>query len=489
MQKEDMNISCGESTPLETVFSRVSAPNSRQTSSRQDVQRPLLFRNFRRSTDVATVSTLEHLQDTRNCVGECFDSNLEEESMFPSGQRLSGVPSHLLPSLVFSRWFQMGLEHSPIEGKYLTPPISAHSNTVVLVSDGDCVSKRDQMDLESCDVSCHVQGMGGPQEKDPLAIETFLNDNPAKEPVDAVCWSGIDDQHHTVSPDSVSFLLSELQGLISYVESKPQLFRNSGGFVRDYLRTLLVFSSSYARQNECKWQHLSDSNYSNGIKRYSQPLDRLLATQPFVYLPDDVVKHILGFLEAEDLGRARRVCKKWYEYCSDDNIWKRQCLKRWRSLDWDEAAWTLVTGGNLDGPMKWLLLFPLLNQVTRFRCRLQKTGRFICNLVAHQFGGNNSSSHGLGCTLIVERRFNIAHLENFVLPDAARFYFEPETKEDEEGYYAFIEYLLHRNRAGLALEGDRRIIFIPPCDYSRNVLHYTGMGLLGIVQRSYPPLS
>lgn len=49
--------------------------------------------------------------------------------------------------------------------------------------------------------------------------------------------------------------------------------------------------------------------------------------------------------------------------------------------------------------------------------------------------------------------------------------------------------LIEMIRAGLALEGDRRIIFIPPCDYSRNVLGYDGNGLLGIVQHSYPPLS
>lgn len=45
------------------------------------------------------------------------------------------------------------------------------------------------------------------------------------------------------------------------------------------------------------------------------------------------------------------------------------------------------------------------------------------------------------------------------------------------------------DRAGLALEGERRIIFIPPCDYSSRYLQYTGKGLVGIVQRSYPPLS
>eukprot|EP00166_Cyanidium_caldarium_P004272 ctg_445.g232 len=38
------------------------------------------------------------------------------------------------------------------------------------------------------------------------------------------------------------------------------------------------------------------------------------------------------------------------------------------------------------------------------------------------------------------------------------------------GLPGFIDYLIQRTRAGLALDEDRRIIFIPPCDYSQHTL-------------------
>jgi hypothetical protein len=50
------------------------------------------------------------------------------------------------------------------------------------------------------------------------------------------------------------------------------------------------------------------------------------------------VKLILRFLEADDLARARRVCKKWHEFCSEESIWKDQCLKRCFALREEEMT-------------------------------------------------------------------------------------------------------------------------------------------------------
>ncbi|KAK4526457.1 hypothetical protein GAYE_SCF24G4373 [Galdieria yellowstonensis] len=298
------------------------------------------------------------------------------------------------------------------------------------------------------------------------------------------------------SPDSVPYLLSELRSLISYVSGKPVLCKGSASFIRDRLRTLIAFSSSFVERDNSFMDFNGLSNYTHEAYECFQRgicpcCGGYFTLGPFNLLPDEILKQILSCLDGPDLARARKVCRKWNNLGSDDNLWKELCLRKWRTLEKDVHAWKLFQGNDwrLVESFCWQRLYPFLYHQKSFRCRLQKTGRFICYLVAHQYDGTPLGSSDLPQTLIVERRFNVSHLENFVLQDAARVYFEPETEMDSDGYYAFIDYLVHRNRAGLALEGDRRIIFIPPCDYSRNVLGYDGNGLLGIVQHSYPPLS
>ncbi|GJD08717.1 hypothetical protein Gasu2_30050 [Galdieria sulphuraria] len=445
MQKEQ-NTSYGEGTPLrgcadrvalEAIFPRVCFPHRRQ-SSRRVPQRPLFFRHFRRIPE-NQVSTLEQLQEAQPCLNECCESNLDEEGLTAPERRVRDcATSSQYPPLTLGNISQSGVvEHSPID-----------------VNDVDCTS-REKMDLESCDLSYQAQRLSHPYSEQ-LSLDRFLHQRELCEDREDESFQELDETQFVESPDSVSFILSELQGIVAYVDSKPSLATGSCSFIRDRLRTLLVVSSSYARQNQSQLREsgsvCTESDSCVCLKKHwDSTCSSLLCLQPFSFLPDDIVRLILRFLEADDLGRARRVCKKWYEFCSDESLWKEQCLSRWRSLEWDESAWALVTG---DMPLE-----------------------------------ENYSRRWIRLTLIVERRFNISHLETFVLPDAARFYFEPETREDEEGYFAFIEYLLHRNRAGLALEGERRIIFIPPCDYSSHYLQYSGKGLVGIVQRSYPPLS
>ncbi|GJQ14603.1 hypothetical protein GpartN1_g6394.t1 [Galdieria partita] len=469
---------CADRIALEAIFPRVCFPHRRQNSRRVS-QRPLFFRHFRRMPENQTMSTLEQLQEAQPCLTDYCESNLEEESLTAPERRVRDpLRSSQFPLTVGS-----------------VPPVGVVEHSPIDVNDVDSTS-REKMDLESCDLSYQAQRLSQPYSEQ-LSLDRLLHQRELYEDREDESFRELDETQFVESPDSVSFILSELQGIIAYVDSKPSLGSGSCSFIRDRLRTLLVVSSSYARQNQSQLRESCSicTEYDSCVclkKHWDSSCSSLICLQPFSFLPDDIVKLILHFLEADDLGRARRVCKKWYEFCSDESLWKEQCLSRWRSLEWDESAWALVTGDiplEEDYNNRWMLLFPRLNQIPYYCCRLQKTGRFICNLRAHQFGGNPLIPYGLGHTLIVERRFNISHLETFVLPDAARFYFEPESREDEEGYFAFIEYLLHRNRAGLALEGERRIIFIPPCDYSSNYLQYTGKGLVGIVQRSYPPLS
>lgn len=219
-------------------------------------------------------------------------------------------------------------------------------------------------------------------------------------------------------------------------------------------------------------------------------------------LPDDTLRRIFMYMSGPQLGRVRGVCKKWCKFASDENLWRKLCLENWRALETDQHLWRFLlehhapNAANEDGrellipeESRWRSMYPIVRYIPKWTCRLQKTGRFVCRLIAHQIGGPVMDEENIPPVVIVERRFNLNHLNEFVLPEAAVFYFEPEREDDRDGYQNFIEYLIQRHRAGLALDDERRIIFIPPCAYSRNVLRYTGDALLGVVQHSYPPLA
>mmetsp|Transcript_18120 Transcript_18120/g.37684 ORF Transcript_18120/g.37684 Transcript_18120/m.37684 type:complete len:482 (+) Transcript_18120:499-1944(+) len=267
------------------------------------------------------------------------------------------------------------------------------------------------------------------------------------------------------NPDSVSGMVAELERLIHYVMTKDKLRRGKASFMRDYLRTYLISKS--ALLDRSMHQDSADrSEWYAGVE----------------CLPDEVLKHVFSFLDGRDLSRCLMVSKRWNELASDDNAWKALCLQQWRSLETDPALWRLIDPSiDMQDPNKWRKVYPLIIGKPQWKCKLQKTGRFICHLIAHQIGGQVLGDEGIPSVLIVERRFNIAHLRQFVAQDSPFLYFEPETESDRIGYEEFIDYLVKRTRAGLALENDHRYIFVPPCDYSRD-LNYEGTSLLGIVQ-------
>ncbi|KAI0567780.1 hypothetical protein FGB62_1g246 [Gracilaria domingensis] len=216
---------------------------------------------------------------------------------------------------------------------------------------------------------------------------------------------------------------------------------------------------------------------------------RRKSREPFNKIPDEIAKHVFAFLGGRDLARAREVCKRWNDFASEERLWKRLCTQNWSSLETDQALWRILDKNiTMGDPNCWRNIFPKIEKTPKWTCRLQKTGRFICNLIAHQISGTPIGDVGLPNVLVVERRFNIVHLQTFILNDASVLYFEPESEEDRHGFDEFIEYLNKRTRAGLALEEQRRFIFIPPCDYTRTQIDYHGRSLLGVVQNAYNPL-
>lgn len=295
-----------------------------------------------------------------------------------------------------------------------------------------------------------------------------------------------------LAPDSVPAMVAELTKLLDYVNSKPTLQCGSASFMRDYLRTMLIQNAKAAEEAVAAAAKASkESNRMGGAAGSLSAMSDVMQQQSFFRtIPDDLAKHIFGFLDGKNLAMARGVCKKWNEFACEEHLWKDLCLKRWHSLDTDKDLWKLVDKNvSISDPQRWRKIYPRVSSRAQWPCRLQKTGRFICNLVAHQISGVQLGQQGLPKVLVVERRFNILHLQTFVLPDASVLYFEPEKESDRAGFNDFIEYLTKRTRAGLALEDQRRFIFIPPCDYTKTQVGYDGMSLLGVVQNAYPPLA
>ncbi|KAA8496424.1 hypothetical protein FVE85_0153 [Porphyridium purpureum] len=299
----------------------------------------------------------------------------------------------------------------------------------------------------------------------------------------------------SAADDSVEKLAGELQNLLDYVKSKPSFTHASASFIRDHLRTLLVLSAAGAqRVYEQQEKERLESMLASSSLVPGSLVPRLMRSSSsnqgwFQMLPNDLARLIFCFLDGPDLAHVRLVCKQWDAFGKEEHLWQRLCTRNWRALDHDHSLWKLLgSSALLDDPQRWRKIYAKVRARKHFRCRLQKTGRFICHLVAHHVKGGELGKNGLPETLIVERRFSISHLETFVLPDASVLYFEPETDADRPGFEEFIEYLLKRERAGLALDDERRIIFIPPCEFSKQ-MGYDGPNLLGIVQFQYPPLA
>ncbi|CAN8066550.1 unnamed protein product [Agarophyton chilense] len=287
------------------------------------------------------------------------------------------------------------------------------------------------------------------------------------------------DEPDDFPPDSVPALVQQLHNLINYIALRPALHHASASFLRDSLRTLLLQNEKAA---------VDSLNAAAKLHRNAVAAGSASPQHFFTTLPDEITKHIFTFLDGKNLARCREVCSKWNSFASCEKQWKNLVTRQWRSLQSDVHAWKLIDSSvDPNGANRWRMIYPKASRIPKWRCRLQKTGRFMCNLVAHQIGGATIADCGLPEVLVVERRFNLQHLQAFVMADATVLYFEPESEEDRCGYEDFIEYLIKRTRAGLALDEQQRFIFIPPCEYTRNQVKYEGRSLLGVVQNAYPP--
>eukprot|EP00170_Pyropia_yezoensis_P008262 contig_34481_g8289 len=302
------------------------------------------------------------------------------------------------------------------------------------------------------------------------------------------------------SADSMPVFIRDIHLMLDYVASKPKLAHCSASFMRDYIRTMLASQTAAVESERAQIEaaemmdvtpcstEASNAEAEETTAKPRAPGRRVLRENHFSWLPEEITKHVFSFLPGPELANVRLVNRHWKEMADDEQLWKALTLTRWRSLATDEAAWPLVSDVSFSDPHKWRKVYPHVARGAQWRCRLQKTGRFICNLVAHHIGGHQLAEGGLPFTLIVERRFNLLHLDKFVVPEASLLYFEPESDADAPGFYDFIEYLLKRSRAGLALDELRRFIFVPPCEFATE-RRYTGPSLLGVVQDAFPPIN
>jgi hypothetical protein len=365
-----------------------------------------------------------------------------------------------------------------------TRGISIHNNEVNNIA----AANIDNMDMAGHNMVM-VENNGGNNNSSSIRDDTDAGSSSCKDVEDP----GV------LAPDSVPAMVAEIRKLLDYVSSKPTLQCGSASFMRDYLRTLLITSSVAADEAIAEAARAAkETDRMTGISSTSDALALVSShmsamssphyTAFFRAMPDELAKHIFSFLDDKHLAVAREVCRKWNEFGCEEHLWKALCIKRWRSLDTDAELWKLIDKNvPIDSPTRWRSIYPTISSRAQWPCRLQKTGRFICNLVAHHISGAPLGPSGLPKILVVERRFNILHLQTFVLPDASVLYFEPEQESDRAGFADFIEYLTKRTRAGLALEDERRFIFIPPCDYTNTHVGYGGQSLLGVVQHAYPP--
>eukprot|EP00186_Timspurckia_oligopyrenoides_P001634 CAMPEP_0182449022 /NCGR_PEP_ID=MMETSP1172-20130603/31361_1 /TAXON_ID=708627 /ORGANISM="Timspurckia oligopyrenoides, Strain CCMP3278" /LENGTH=362 /DNA_ID=CAMNT_0024646109 /DNA_START=107 /DNA_END=1195 /DNA_ORIENTATION=- len=282
------------------------------------------------------------------------------------------------------------------------------------------------------------------------------------------------------SADSVEKLVSELRQVIDYVESRPSLSDGNASFLRDRLRTLVAKSSSEARTSI----RITNQRFESQSK-----IDANLARSGIESLPDDVIGHVFSFLDGPSLANAQGVSKRWKSVAETPSLWKKLCIDHWNALAHDEALWPIVCRPDPtileSGKDKWRLAYPYIRDHESFKVRIQKTGRFVCNAVVHRLAGPALNLSAMPDTIIVERRFNVLHLESFVVPESSILYFEPEDQVDKEALQEFIAYLSGRNRAGLALDERHRFMVLPPCEYSKDQLEYYGNAMLGVVQDVY----
>ena len=261
-----------------------------------------------------------------------------------------------------------------------------------------------------------------------------------------------------------------------------------------------------------------------------------VSTLPFIFsemhinsLSDKPLLQIFSLLPARVLAQCRAVCIRWRDIGATESLWYRNCVKLIPSLETDEHALPLFKaqlGITESIASRWRQAYINVEKIERFELKLKKTSRFLCTVTAYHVGGsvpikeadrgdsamqgpagveelesrkdplvdekeegNVAGQETLPSGLTVERRFHIMYLSTFLLSDCSILYLEPRTDQDRDGYQLFVKYLKDRDRAGLAVVGDGRFIFAPPCQFTKETLRYDGEALIGFWQMAMSPIT
>lgn len=111
-------------------------------------------------------------------------------------------------------------------------------------------------------------------------------------------------------------------------------------------------------------------------------------TENFHQVPEDLSKNIFSFLDGQDLARAREVYKRWNKLASEERLWEALCLKKWQALKSNEPLLGLISQNVAHGaPYRWRLIYPVVQSLPQWSCRLHRMARVSCNLIVHQIAG------------------------------------------------------------------------------------------------------
>lgn len=204
-------------------------------------------------------------------------------------------------------------------------------------------------------------------------------------------------------------------------------------------------------------------------------------------LPSELLHAIFSHMDAATLSASVEVCRTWASAASTRSLWASLRCTPFRAMASDPSvARMLRCLAHNDQPGVWHS-----RTFARWSFQMFKANRYCCRLSATMLynGGQSAADVALPGAVVIDRRFPLAGLVEFTLPDAAIFYFEPERESDEKAYCAFVDYLTSRDRAGLALNGRQRIVFVPPCAYAWGTLGYCGKRMVGIVQNTFPEVA